>query len=366
MLPALAIIAVVTLSLLWVGRLLNQRSATARLAAIEAARAIPDEQNAAVIYDRLMTEYGQPSLPQGIVNISSDRTRTEPWLSEDNPQLAAWIKEQQGLIDGLLQAAKMNECRFPIIGYPKQFPTRMDRLSAMRGWAFLLVRAANNDIAEGRIESAIRKCLALLKLAGHLRQQPVVIENLAGNAVEALALRPIRCFVLEGPCEQRHSEAIEAALSPVKSDWDGYSSKMLQIERLLPRKERKSLFRYILSFWRNDDNSAIERVQELYLRLLADRRGVHVIIALRRYRDRTGKWPGSLEEIRSSAPQDVLVDPSNGGAFVYRLTEDGFTLYSRGKNNIDEDGRRRGGADDWQIWPPYHRTTAAKEKTPDR
>ncbi|UCG48001.1 MAG: hypothetical protein JSU94_21285, partial [Phycisphaerales bacterium] len=177
-----AIIAVAAVCLLWVGRLFHQRSAAARLAAIEAAQAVPDEQNAGLIYDRLMTEYGQPSLPQGIANNPTDRTKTEPWLSKDNPQLAAWIKQQQGLIDGLLQAADMNECRFPIAGYPKQFPTRMDRLRAMRDWARLLVRAANNDIAEGRIESGLAKYLALLKLARHLRQQPVVIDNLVGNA----------------------------------------------------------------------------------------------------------------------------------------------------------------------------------------
>jgi hypothetical protein len=352
---------------LWVGRLLHERSAAARLAAIEAAMAMPNEQNAALIYDRLVEEYAGVSMPRAFLDYATDRkTMNEPWLAEDHPELAGRIKELGLLIAELLKAGRQRQCSFPITGYPKRLLARMDRLSCMRDWARLLVRSGNNDIAEGRIEAGLEKYLALLQIAGHLRQQPVLIDNLVGNAVEALALGPIRCFVLEGPCGQVHAAAIEAALPPLKSDWDGYSSKMLEVERLWARTERRSLLKYVLSFRRDDDDLVVERVKELYLRLLADRRGTRIILALRHHKDSTGRWPETLDEIRGPVPPEAQVDPSNGGAFVYRLTEDGFTLHSRGENDIDEDGRRRSGADDWQIWPPYTRTVAQKEKADDR
>jgi hypothetical protein len=54
----------------------------------------------------------------------------------------------------------------------------------------------------------------------------------------------------------------------------------------------------------------------------------------------------------------MISNPINGGSFVYKLTEEDFTLYSKGQNNIDEDGERnQSGADDWPIWPPLSRKT---------
>ncbi|MHC4665550.1 MAG: hypothetical protein ACYS9T_06275 [Planctomycetota bacterium] len=93
------------------------------------------------------------------------------------------------------------------------------------------------------------------------------------------------------------------------------------------------------------------RVRELYLRIAANRKGSLLSIGLRRYKNKHGRWPESLDEIESLAPVEAFIDPINGGAFVYTLTDDNFMLYSKGRNNIDEDGERRRGADDWLIWP---------------
>ncbi|GAI19037.1 unnamed protein product, partial [marine sediment metagenome] len=62
--------------------------------------------------------------------------------------------------------------------------------------------------------------------------------------------------------------------------------------------------------------------------------------------------------------EEIFIDPINGGDFVYEITEENFRLYSKGKNGIDEDGRREKnigtscapnvvdkGCDDWLIWP---------------
>ena len=48
-----------------------------------------------------------------------------------------------------------------------------------------------------------------------------------------------------------------------------------------------------------------------------------------------------------------MIDPYNECLFVYKATEDGFTLYSKGPNNIDDGGQYdRDVLDDWPIWPP--------------
>ena len=92
------------------------------------------------------------------------------------------------------------------------------------------------------------------------------------------------------------------------------------------------------------------------------------MIGLRRHKNKHGHWPESLEQVKDLTSQENFLDPINGGSFVYKLTEDNFSLYSKGKNNIDEGGKRdrcseeQTGADDWLIWPPRSRE-AQKETT---
>jgi hypothetical protein len=72
---------------------------------------------------------------------------------------------------------------------------------------------------------------------------------------------------------------------------------------------------------------------------MAGRRGSRLLIALKRYKNKNNNWPESLDAIRPLAPEEIFIDPINNDSFVYKLTEEDFTLYSKGKNNIDEDGQ---------------------------
>ena len=82
------------------------------------------------------------------------------------------------------------------------------------------------------------------------------------------------------------------------------------------------------------------QVHDLYLQLLAKRYSSRIMIALRRYKNEHNQWPGSLEDIKTSAPSEIFIDPINSGDYVYKLTGENFTLYSKGKNGIDEEGVR--------------------------
>ena len=87
------------------------------------------------------------------------------------------------------------------------------------------------------------------------------------------------------------------------------------------------------------------------------------MIGLRRYKNENGSWPERLEDIESLVPAEILVDPINNGRFVYKLVDDGFMLYSKGKNNIDEGGKYLSDANDWPIWPS--RGSKTKEENAD-
>jgi hypothetical protein len=117
-------------------------------------------------------------------------------------------------------------------------------------------------------------------------------------------------------------------------------------------------FRYTAEFTAGLSEESYHRVHDIYLRAIAQQRGSQILIALRRYKNKNGRWPVNLNDVKSMAPAEIFVDPINGGDFVYEITEENFRLYSKGKNGIDEDGEYSSDwpepakPDDIAIWPP--------------
>jgi hypothetical protein len=350
----------------------------------------------------------------------------------------------------------------------------------MRRWAFLLVSAANNDIAEGRIKEGFQKNTALLQMGKHMCQQQATIDWLVGTAIEALGIIQLKTFVVTEDATEEYLSVIEKALTSIKCDWSSDFLKILESDKLSTKREfarrcyeinpkdeirlsrdpwakwrahwkeqlennkvdpqtKKALESLVyLTYWQRkllkaqtillwfylpsspqkldeildtiyqgyyemakpdfdwgkkpQELSASRfkfrpnryrtiallvgiseyyyyRTHEIYFRRQTEIRASQLMIALRQYKNLNGRWPEKLDEIKSLAPAKIFVDPINKGSFVYKLTEENFTLYSKGKNNIDEDGRsdwpyRENGADDWLIWPPRGRKTQ-EEKTDD-
>jgi len=448
------------------------------LAALKTKYEIPDEENAATIYDKLTESYDANDYDAAFLDYNMfDVTCYEPWLSKDYPEAADGLKRNQGTIETLIEISKIEKCIFPISDSMNS-SQRLDRLATMRRWAFLLAIAANNDIAEGRTEDCLQKNLALLQMGNHLCQQPETIDWLVGIAIRAIALRQFNRFVISNNPEEAHLKAIEQSLENIKHNWsedlprileDGklsakkdlasfyeinpkgkirlsrdplaeirancrkalqdekieyeqlrdayeriaypsyFEKKLIKAKTILfwfyipsPQKAakiidstyekyyamsepdfdwqeetRKSIstiiFNYLrdtTEYWVIVSDPPLPRIHKQHIRHTCDIQGAKIIIALSFYKNKTGDWPESLDEIKSLTPAEVFVDPMNGSSFVYKLTDENFTLYSKGKNNIDENGELdrssypQTGADDWLIWPSKLRKTQ-EEKTDD-
>jgi hypothetical protein len=373
----LGIIVVLTLIIIYSLRFLpNSKSADEQLAEIEAARAIPDSENAGIIYDELVEDYNYSAISPAFLDPNTaDLTRHELWLSEDHPKLAEWIKEQHELIAKLLDAAKKDKCRFPIADYTDHgILGRLNRRTAMRGWVFFLARAANNDIAEGRTDDAIAKYRCVIQLARHFYQQPILIEHLVGLAVESLGLQGLYRLLIETDLTETQIKAIEQFQPNTRDNWADVSAETRQVERLLSQKMSHPLAR--LKAWWSDMfvKSPLPQMQDIYLRIVSDRRALKIIIELRRYKNKHSHWPKTLDEIKTLAPAEVFVDLVSGDSFVYKLADDTFILYSKGKNKIDEHGQQNAAIapdtrelivhkDDHLIWPP--KTSKKKEENTD-
>lgn len=61
-----------------------------------------------------------------------------------------------------------------------------------------------------------------------------------------------------------------------------------------------------------------------------------VVLAALRYHQNSGRYPQSLQELVGAGYlQSLPMDPYSDGPLVYRVTEDGFTLYSVGEDFVD-------------------------------
>jgi hypothetical protein len=364
--------AAAVLALLWISGRLTSHSAEEQLAAIEAARAIPDEENAARFYSELLAAYDEAEFSSYLMrNQTYYVTQHQPWRATDYPELARWLQTQRDTIAELLEASKVKDCRFPIFISPQQMETQMERFKAMRLWAYLLACAANNDIAEGRIEDGLEKYLCIIQMAEHLYQQPSMIDFLFGFGVECLAMENIDCFVVEHDIAESHLIPIEVVLSHTTNDWNRDYPPIRETERLYEIQERKQLpflQRFIFhSVLEDNRKAAFTKFNSLYLETLARRRGARILVALKRYKNEFSRWPESLDEVKSLAPPQVFVDPLNGGSLTYKLTGDSFILYSNGTNSIDDGGENgryaygTPGTDDIPIWPSPNRTLTKRK-----
>jgi inner membrane protein len=438
------------------------------LAALQAKYAIPDSENAATIYNQLLEDFNDTSyygnLPKEVQRKLLIR---EPWSDQEHPELVKWLKSHQDTITTLIEASKVEKCRFPIYAYFANFSRSNEHRSAFRRWTFLLTTAANNDLGEGRADEALEKYMAVLQMGKHWCQQPTTMDILVGMSIEALALRGFKTFVVNGDATEQQLDAIEQAVADFKHDWISDRLGILEYEKLMAKNRlgeyyerdlsgrirlshdpkarirecmrdfleglsKEEGMKYRLRLWINPNywqrklirartilywfylpskpqkgaeiidalyekyykragadfdwkkepeeispgfrlnftylivhlvvgSSAASnyRFHDIYLRVNASNRGSRLIVALRRYKNEHGRWPETLDGIKNLVPGEIFVDPINDSSLVYKLTDDGFKLYSKGKNNIDEGGRpdRESGADDWLIWSRKTRKT---------
>ncbi|MHC4623675.1 MAG: hypothetical protein ACYS4W_07200, partial [Planctomycetota bacterium] len=110
--------ALVVLVFLWISGI---RSAREKLAAIDAARAIPDDENAAQIYHELLESYDEAEFSFYLMDTEAYYvTLREPWLSRDHPELAQWLEDRREAVAKLLEASQIRECRFPLPTVPEE------------------------------------------------------------------------------------------------------------------------------------------------------------------------------------------------------------------------------------------------------
>lgn len=361
------------------------------LTAIDKARAVADEDNAALLYAELFQ--GEPvppsdvetalaritealsdpvssresqmtsnklaglEQPEGLLDPNDDeRTLLGTWTSLEYPALKQWLDTHRDRITRLMEAARRPACYFPLLPDPNHVALFDVPTGAFRQSARVLRRAANRDMGEGRTAAGLAKYRAIISMGRHFQTQPAVYPVLTGIACEAVGLHHLIVYAVTGPVTKEELNALAASSHDVENHWESIRHDISRVRNAFARtlKDRRSfklrLYAWYMKVRYHDEGWNEYRVGELYHRVLCERRACHVLVELRRFKERTRHWPDGLDEIGSFLDPMALTDPQNGGSYMYRLdTVGGFELYSAGPDGRDD--RRRQGSDDWPIWP---------------
>jgi len=416
------------------------------LASIEAKRAAPDQNNAAIRYESLFTAIDMNDRPDSLFRKDGhirNELSQKPWKGSDYPEVSKWLDSHAETLNELLSISKMEKCRWAIqIAICDEYTVPYKPL---RYCAQLLVVAGNRDLGEGRIQKAMEKSFCLLRMAEHLYQQTHNLDFQYGFSHELAALQIIRHIIVSSEVSQDDIDQIANNLPTAENNWHRDIANLLEFEkykfanllavqyeinekgRVLfstepgtlfldkymwehPKKtdRLRRLYRFmnmpldpdgvwdmaeveaakVLNFLEQDFKSYTHTIlegvpfelavnsarwaaraicydkflytdfAERYTEQMAQRRGTWLLLGLRKYKNVHGRWPTSLELASDYAPDEAFLDPTGNDAFVYTLDGDGFKLYSKGPNGIDEDGRNgfvrdlNRSEDDIALWPP--------------
>ena len=129
----------------------------------------------------------------------------------------------------------------------------------------------------------------------------------------------------------------------------GFMDEMIAASRLPPLESREAMARIEA---RLDSLSLIPRYSDVILPALtraadtvardeATRQSALTAIAVERYRNVYGHAPDALSDLLPSFLGAVPEDPYDGEPLRYRLTDNGYVIYSVGENQRDDGGVER-------------------------
>ncbi|MBN2183439.1 MAG: hypothetical protein JW715_16125 [Sedimentisphaerales bacterium] len=206
------------------------------LAALETKYAIPDEKNAAPAYYEILETLDIDSNQPKFFIKSTPSSRSEPWFSKDHPETAQWLKGHQETIEKLIQISGKEKCLFPFIIDSVTQSENMESLAKIRRCVFLLIACANNDIAEGRTDDALKKYICILQIANHLYQQPEMNYHQM-SVIDSLSLEKLNRFVIEDQPTAAQLELISTSIKNLENNWSRDLSNMLDFEKLYAKNQ---------------------------------------------------------------------------------------------------------------------------------
>jgi hypothetical protein len=203
------------------------------IAALNAKYAVPNEENAAVIYNQLPKLFDDPCVAYIFEDSNSFyKLSHEPWTADDYPKYAEWLDNHQQIINLLLQTTRYERCYFSTKADIIMDDNLGKLLSPARRAAQLLVLAANYDIGKKKFDESLAKYNAVMHIGDHFQQNPNTINKLVGIAIEALAISRLREFIIEQNITPEQIKQAEEITSQTDWEWKKCFSEIIEYEKL--------------------------------------------------------------------------------------------------------------------------------------
>ncbi len=202
------------------------------LAAIEAKRAVPDAENAALRYEAVLAGMDLDDEPDFVFSGSSlrDEPGQHPWRAKEYPLASAWLDSQSATIGRLLEIGRMEKCRWPV--QADTYDEYTVPYKKLRRSMLLLVAVGNRDLGEDRVTDALTKYFRALRIADHIHQQPSMVDCLTSFACERDGLRMIRYALVQSNLSDENIAEIAKHLPPAADPWLEEWERLLEHEKL--------------------------------------------------------------------------------------------------------------------------------------
>jgi len=251
----------------------------------------------------------------------------------------ATIVEQNKPALKLVQEALQKPCgvpvdwsRDPASGIAQKY---LDDVSSLRDLARALSADMRNDFASGKAAEAVPSGLTIFQLGSNCYRGGLMIDNLIGLAIQGVAINELRNVAVQVP---ETKTEIMAGLLPMletgeptedvlQREIDYIHSGPRSISGMMVRLKAGSLL-----------EPAVQAARQASLRTTTQQRLFLLHLAVNIYHDQNGKWPESLYELAPSILPTIFIDPYSNGAFIYRVENENYLLYSVGQNKRDDGG----------------------------
>ncbi|MBE0534580.1 MAG: hypothetical protein IH624_02845 [Phycisphaerae bacterium] len=202
------------------------------LAAFEAKLHVPDEANAAVIYNRLMEGYDYDASDLAMLQCLPDDASDDLRYFLEFQAIAGPKADLEQTMAGLLEAAQLDKCRFKVSYSPLFMDEQYHRFTAVKMWARFLDTSAALDASSGNPGGGLAKHMAMLRISHHLYQQGTCLDFLVGAAIQGMAISGINALVMAGQLSPEQIQATDSTLASSGFDWQANLPRLMDYEKL--------------------------------------------------------------------------------------------------------------------------------------
>ena len=246
---------------------------------------------------------------------------------------------QYGRAYALAGAAIRKPCQVPVTWNDAYLTHRLSEISGIRQLARAFCAKARLAKLEGRTADAVAAYMDTIRLGQSAEQGGLLVDLLMGNSIRGMGhggIRDLRRELSARQCLElirTHNELLNR-----EEPLDGYVARdAIWADNAYGVQGRFLFLLYDVAGEIADDHRMLVRGCN---RSLAKSRMLICDLAIQAYSLAHGRPPAKLGILVPDYLPEVPEDPFSGGTLVYRLTPDGYLLYSVGVDGVDDGGRR--------------------------